>query len=90
MRDRPAGPAGTAVRQPAGSAGRLHGKAGIKAEDYAPSITEGLRYEGKQVALPYDVGPFVIFYNKDAFKAAGLKEPAIGWTTDDFMSDAKP
>ena len=64
-------------------------KAGIKAEDYVPSITKGLQFDGKQVALPYDVGPFVMFYNKDAFKAAGLKEPAIGWTTDDFMSDAK-
>jgi multiple sugar transport system substrate-binding protein len=64
-------------------------KAGIKASDYVPSITEGLRFDGKQVALPYDVGPFVVFYNKDAFKAAGLKEPAIGWTTDDFMNAAR-
>ena len=63
-------------------------QAGIKAEDYVPSITKGLQYDGKQVALPYDVGPFVMFYNKDAFKAAELKEPAIGWTTDEFMSDA--
>ena len=53
-------------------------KAGIKASDYVPSITKGLQFNGKQVALPYDVGPFVMFYNKDAFKAAGLKEPAIG------------
>jgi multiple sugar transport system substrate-binding protein len=30
-----------------------------------------------------------MFYNKDAFKAAGLKEPAVGWTTDEFMADAK-
>jgi len=64
-------------------------KAGIKAEDYVPSITKGLQYDGKQVALPYDVGPFVMFYNKDAFQAAKLKEPAIGWTTDEFMSDAR-
>ena len=64
-------------------------KAGIKASDYVPSITKGLQFEGKQVALPYDVGPFVVFYNKDAFKAAGLKEPAIGWTTDEFFADAK-
>jgi len=62
---------------------------GIKASDYVPSITKGLQYKGKQVALPYDVGPFVIFYNKDAFKAAGLTEPAIGWTTDDFLADAQ-
>ena len=64
-------------------------KAGVKADDYVPSITKGLQFEGKQVALPYDVGPLVMFYNKDAFKAAGLKEPAIGWTTDEFMADAK-
>jgi multiple sugar transport system substrate-binding protein len=64
-------------------------KAGIKASDYVPSITQGLQNGGKQVALPYDVGPFVMFYNKDAFKAAGLKEPRIGWTTDEFLADAK-
>ena len=64
-------------------------KAGIKASDYVPSITEGLQFEGEQVALPYDVGPFVVFYNKDAFKAAGLKDPAIGSTTDDFYAAPK-
>jgi multiple sugar transport system substrate-binding protein len=64
-------------------------KAGVKASDYVPSITQGLQFDGKQVALPYDVGPFVMFYNKDAFKAAGLKEPKIGWTTDEFLADAK-
>jgi multiple sugar transport system substrate-binding protein len=64
-------------------------KAGVKASDYVPSITKGLQYNGKQVALPYDVGPFIMFYNKDAFKAAGLKEPAAGWTTEEFLADAK-
>lgn len=64
-------------------------KAGVNASDYVPSITQGLQYNGKQVALPYDVGPLMMFYNKDAFKAAGLKAPAKGWTTDEFLSDAK-
>jgi multiple sugar transport system substrate-binding protein len=64
-------------------------KAGIKGDDYVPSITKGLQIDGKQVALPYDVGPLVMFYNKDAFKAAKLKEPAMGWTTEEFLSDAK-
>ncbi len=44
---------------------------------------------GKQVALPYDVGPFMVFYNVDAFKAAGLKEPSTGWTTAEFLADAR-
>jgi multiple sugar transport system substrate-binding protein len=64
-------------------------QAGIKASEYVPSITESLMFEGKQVAIPYDVGPNVIFYNKNAFKAAGLKEPKIGWTMDEFTADAK-
>lgn len=63
--------------------------AGIKAADFVPSITQGLQVDGKQVALPYDVGPFMMFYNKDAFAKAGLKAPAIGWTTQEFMDDAK-
>jgi len=62
---------------------------GVKAADFGPSIFKGLQYNGKQVALPYDYGPFVMFYNKDAFKAAGLKAPAVGWTTADFLADAK-
>ena len=63
--------------------------AGVKASDYVPSITQGLQYNGKQVALPYDVGPFIMFYNKDAFKKAGLKDPAKGWTIEEFQKDAK-
>jgi multiple sugar transport system substrate-binding protein len=62
---------------------------GIKGSDFGPTIYKGLQYGGQQVALPYDYGPFVMFYNKDAFKAAGLKAPAIGWTTADFIADAK-
>ena len=38
-------------------------KAGISANDYVPSITKGLQFQGKQVALPYDVGSFIMFYN---------------------------
>jgi multiple sugar transport system substrate-binding protein len=62
---------------------------GVKAADYVPSIMDGLKYEGAQVAIPYDVGPYVMFYNKNAFKAAGVAEPKIGWTTDDFTKAAK-
>ncbi|SDT09751.1 carbohydrate ABC transporter substrate-binding protein, CUT1 family [Friedmanniella luteola] len=64
-------------------------ESGVKAADYVPSIMDGLKYEGQQVAIPYDVGPYVMFYNKDAFKAAGLAEPKIGWTTEDFTTAAK-
>lgn len=36
----------------------------------------GLSRDGKLYALPYDVGPWMVFYNRDKFTAAGLKEPA--------------
>lgn len=58
-------------------------------EDYEPSIAEGLTSDGKQLAVPYDFGPFVMFYNRTAFAEAGLDEPQPGWTYDEFLADAK-
>ncbi len=49
----------------------------------------GLKADGKQIAIPYDSGPMVIFYNKDMFKAAGVPDPKPGWTMDDFKAAAK-
>src|SRR6185369_14883710 len=52
-------------------------------------IMDGLKVDGKQIAIPYDSGPMVIFYNKDMFKAAGVADPKPGWTMDDFNAAAK-
>jgi ABC-type glycerol-3-phosphate transport system substrate-binding protein len=43
---------------------------------------------GKQVALPFDFGPLIVYYNRDLFKAAGLAEPKPGWTMDEFTAAA--
>lgn len=64
-------------------------KYGLKTEDFDKSIMDGLKADGKQIAIPYDFGPMVIFYNRDLFKAAGLAEPKPGWTLDDFRAAAK-
>ncbi|WP_285725527.1 ABC transporter substrate-binding protein [Psychromicrobium xiongbiense] len=53
------------------------------------SMIDGLSADGNLYALPYDVGPVVMFYNKDMFAAAGLPEPKPGWTADEFLADAK-
>ena len=45
--------------------------------------------DGQQIAIPYDFGPLVVFYNKDLFAKAGLKEPSTTWTTDEFEADAR-
>jgi ABC-type glycerol-3-phosphate transport system substrate-binding protein len=56
---------------------------------FDPSIVKGLSRNGKQFALPYDFGPWVIYYNRDMFEKAGLPLPQPGWTEADFMRDAR-
>jgi multiple sugar transport system substrate-binding protein len=63
-------------------------KYGVKAADFDKSILDGLKHGGKQVALPYDFGPLIVYYNRDRFKAANIAEPKPGWTLDDFTKAA--
>jgi ABC-type glycerol-3-phosphate transport system substrate-binding protein len=56
---------------------------------FAPSILSSFRRGGKQMALPYDFGPLVLYYNHDMFVKAGLALPKPGWTAAEFMADAK-
>ena len=55
---------------------------------FEPSIISGLSHEETHYALPYDVGPWLVFYNRDKFAEAGLAEPALDWTFDDFKAAA--
>jgi len=66
----------------------LMAKYEVNAADFDKSILDGMKHGGKQVALPYDFGPLIVFYNRDLFKAAGIAEPKPGWTLDDFTSAA--
>src|SRR5947209_5560633 len=59
-------------------------KQGVDLSQFDQSIVKGLQVDGKQVAVPYDLGPLMIYFNKDMFAKAGAKAPAPGWTTDDF------
>lgn len=56
---------------------------------FESSIIAGLAHDGTQYALPYDVGPWMVFYNRDKFAEASLDEPALDWTFDDFKSAAQ-
>jgi multiple sugar transport system substrate-binding protein len=66
----------------------LMSKYGVKAEDFDKPILDGLKADGKQVAIPYDTGPMVVFYNRDAFTKGGVTEPKPGWTMDQFRAAA--
>lgn len=63
--------------------------AGINSSDFASVALKALQSDGTQYAIPWDFGPYVVFYNKTEFKAAGLSDPQNGWTLSQFMADAK-
>lgn len=56
---------------------------------YPESLLVPLRYEDQLYALPQEVSPYVIYYNKDMFEAAGLEMPTDDWTIDEFYEAAK-
>ena len=64
-------------------------KEGVDLSQFDQSIVKALRVDGKQVAVPYDLGSLLIYYNKDMFTKAGVPLPKPGWTTDDFLAAAK-
>jgi len=43
---------------------------------------------GKPYAVPYRLDSWVLFYNKDLFKKAGVADPDGSWTWDDYMNAA--
>ncbi|MBB6734836.1 extracellular solute-binding protein [Cohnella sp. CBP 2801] len=43
--------------------------------------------DGKLLGLPGLLNTYGIFYNKKLFQDAGLTEPKIGWTYDEFFAD---
>ena len=61
-------------------------KDGVDLNAFDSSMIKGLSADNKLYALPYDVGPVMMFFNKDRFEAAGLPEPKAGWTADEFVA----
>lgn len=57
--------------------------------NFPESLLTPLRFENSLYALPQEVSPFVIYYNKDMFEAAGLDLPTDDWTIDEFYDAAK-
>lgn len=47
------------------------------------------KFQDKVHAIPYDHGPIILGYNKDAFDAAGIAYPDATWTTDTLLETAK-
>jgi multiple sugar transport system substrate-binding protein len=62
--------------------------------DFHPDGMKGCRWEGKLMALPLDLWPHVIYYNKTLFKEAGIPDLTTdwndaSWTTDQYLDIAR-
>jgi multiple sugar transport system substrate-binding protein len=58
-------------------------------KDYYPAALRGYTYQGKLYAIPGNVTPYVMYYNKKIFDEAGLSYPSREWTWADLLAAAK-
>jgi multiple sugar transport system substrate-binding protein len=64
-------------------------KNNVDLKEYSSAMLEQLSVDGKLYAIPFNAGPNVIFYNKKLFQQAGIADPGMNWTVDDFIAAAK-
>src|SRR5579883_2981751 len=58
-------------------------------DDFFPTVLSDFQYRGRQLAIPSEIVPWVIFYNKQMFRAAQVPFPSLDWTIGEFVSDAQ-
>jgi multiple sugar transport system substrate-binding protein len=56
---------------------------------YYPQALKAFEIDGELQCMPQDISSPVVFYNRDAFRAAGIDDPAADWSYDDFVATAK-
>jgi multiple sugar transport system substrate-binding protein len=55
--------------------------------DFYPQFLKAYTKDGKIYGIPKDFGCFVLFYNEDMFKEAGLNEPPKDWAELEAFSE---
>lgn len=58
-------------------------------DDFYPTLWNYNTYEDKTYGIPVGFTTHALYYNKDLFKQAGVKEPTNDWTWKDLQSAAK-
>ncbi|WP_320129621.1 sugar ABC transporter substrate-binding protein [uncultured Sphaerochaeta sp.] len=61
----------------------------INMDDFYKGIIDGLSMNGEYYCLPYDFGPYVLFYNIDQFDKCGMSYPDTWNTWEDFIVACK-
>jgi multiple sugar transport system substrate-binding protein len=56
-------------------------------KDYWPTMLNDAKLNGTYYMFPFNKSDYVVYYNQDMFKAAGIDNPPATW--DEFAADAK-
>lgn len=57
--------------------------------DYYDNLLQGDTYDGKLYAIPQEVSPYVIYYNKKLFDEANIEYPKDDWTQEEILETAE-
>lgn len=64
-------------------------KSGMSAGDFPGTVWNAAVVNGKRYAIPWDIHPLVLYWNKDLFKAAGLDPNKPPTNRKEFLEYAK-
>lgn len=56
--------------------------------DYIETTVEGAKVDGKMYGLPDNTEPYVLYYNREAFQAAGLDDPQALFSAGEWNEEA--
>lgn len=64
-------------------------KYNVDLENFYTEAVNVFKYKNRLLALPRDVAPFVIFYNKDLFASKGISNVSENWSEEEFLQIGK-
>ena len=68
---------------------RLDTSEAFKRDDFYPIPMAAFEYQGALQCVPQNASSLAVYYNVDAFKAAGIEPPGDSWTYDEFAAAAE-
>lgn len=82
-----AGFAARGALDPAGP--RLDASTALKRDAFYPEPLEAFEHRGALQCMPQNISSLVVYYNRDLFRKARLKDPRPGWTYKEFIRAAR-
>lgn len=61
----------------------------VDPSDFYPPLVEGLKYQGKWLALPQDYSVHALYLGLDHFSEVGLSPPPADWSWADLLATAR-